>query len=333
MSQGLALLRILADGRFHSGEQLGACLDISRAGVWKRLRALKARGFDIHSVRGRGHRLAQPVELLAVDRIRAALPESTRTRLASIEIHDELDSTSSTLLERAATLPSGTVCLAEAQRRGRGRQGRVWHSPCARNLYLSLLWRFPRGPEALGGLSLVVGLAVLQALADIGVGDAGIKWPNDILRDDAKLAGVLIELSGESGGASCVVIGIGINVDMAGGAEPVPVDQPWTDIVTATGSAVSRNLLAALVLQRLTTTLDRFQSDGLAAFLEAWRARDLLLDRQVVLHGARGKVSGIARGIDSDGALLLEQEGLIQRHHAGDISLRAASDGRREVAA
>lgn len=325
MPNGHELLRILADGRFHSGEQLGQRLGLSRAGVWKRLHALKQRGLDIHSVRGRGHRLAAPLELLSADAIRAELPPAVRARIADIEIHYETDSTNGALLARAARLPSGIACLAESQRRGRGRQGRPWLSPCARNLYLSLLWRFPTGPDTLGGLSLAAGLAVLAALDAIGVRDAGIKWPNDIVHDGAKLAGVLIELSGESGGAACVVIGVGINVDMPLALAREHIDQPWTDLRTAIGAAPSRNRLAAAVLRHLVATIERFEAEGFAPLLDTWRARDLLAGRVVRVRNGDAVLDGIARGVDPGGALLVERAGGLVRCHAGDVQVRALS--------
>ncbi len=322
MPHGHELLRILSDGCFHSGEQIGQQLGISRAGVWKRLRALKRQGLDLHSVRGRGHRLAAPIELLSAETIRADLPPRVSASVADIEVHHEIDSTNSELLARATALPSGTVCLAEAQRMGRGRQGRHWVSPCARNLYLSLLWRFPSGPDALGGLSLAIGLAVLGALEAVGVADAGIKWPNDIVWREAKLAGVLIELSGESGGTACVVIGVGINVDMPRALAPELIDQRWTDARTALAAPLSRNRLAAMVIQHLLEMLTRYQAGGFAPLLDAWRARDVLAGRSVRVSNGAIAIDGIARGVDTGGALLLEQDGVIRRCHAGDVQVR-----------
>jgi BirA family biotin operon repressor/biotin-[acetyl-CoA-carboxylase] ligase len=331
MSHGLALLRILSDGRFHSGEDLGSALGVGRAAVWKCLQGLRAGGMEIQSVPGRGYRLASALEPLSEETILGALPASVRARLGGLELHYELDSTNSALLRRAAALPPGTVCLAEMQHAGRGRRGRNWVSPCARNLYLSLLWRFPRGPDALAGLALVVGLAALRALEDEGVRGAAVKWPNDIVWQGAKLAGALIELSGESGGSSCVVIGIGINVDMPGVAAgntmddaiAVAIGQRWTDARTAAGAPVSRNRLAAGVLHRLCSALDRFQAGGLVAFMDEWRARDALRDRAVTVELESGGRHGIARGVDAGGALLVEENGVLRAYHSGDVSVRA----------
>lgn len=324
MSHGQELLRILSDGRFHSGEALGKSLGVGRAAVWKCLHGLREAGLQIHSVPGRGYRLGEALELLSAETIQRALPPATRARLGPLALHYEIDSTNSELLRGAGSLPSGAVCLAEAQRAGRGRHGRRWVSPCARNLYLSLLWRFPRGPDALAGLALTVGLAVLRALEDVGVRGAAVKWPNDVIWRGAKLAGALIELSGESGGASCVVIGVGINVAMPRALAEDAIGQAWVDAATAAGNPVSRNRLAAAVLYRLVETLERFESGGLAAFMEEWRGRDALYGRTVAILDARGdEVTGIARGIDAGGALLVEhRDGELRRYLSGDVSVR-----------
>ncbi|MCC6302470.1 MAG: bifunctional biotin--[acetyl-CoA-carboxylase] ligase/biotin operon repressor BirA [Gammaproteobacteria bacterium] len=326
MLQGSALLGILADGQFHSGEVLGRTLGISRAGVWKHLQALKARGIEIDSVPGKGHRLNGSIELLSEADIRAGFGDTARVRLAGLELHQQIDSTNSELRRRAAALPSGFACLAEAQTAGRGRSNRVWLSPYARNLYLSLLWRFDTGPDALSGLSLAVGVAVVRALRRTGVADAGLKWPNDILWRDAKLAGTLIEMNGESCGDCSVVIGVGINVCMPrllGAA----IDQAWTDLASVTGTHPSRNRLAAVLLDELAEMLAGFEKTGLAPLLEEWRRHDIMLGREVTVTTAGGGESGIARGIDDRGALLVEADGVVRPYLSGDVSLRLRDTG------
>lgn len=324
MPHGPELLRILSDGRFHSGEDLGKALGVGRAAVWKRLRALRDTGLEFDSVPGRGYRLAEPLELLVPEIIIGALAAGTRERLGPLEIHYEIDSTNSEWLRRAASLPSGAVCFAESQRAGRGRRGRDWLSPCARNLYLSVLWRFPRGPETLGGLSLAVGLAVRAALEDAGVPGVTVKWPNDVLYRGSKLAGALIELSGEAGGASCVIVGVGINVSMPR-EHAAAIAQPWTDASRAAGTTISRNRLAAAVLDRLCAALACFGEHGLAPFLPEWRRHDALHGQPVTLLGTEAS-HGIVRGVDVDGALLTEDErGLESRWLSGDVSLRGAA--------
>jgi BirA family biotin operon repressor/biotin-[acetyl-CoA-carboxylase] ligase len=319
-SNSLQLLRILADGRFHSGERLGGALGVSRSGVWKNLRRLRADGVEIHSVRGKGYRLAGPIELLDAEAIRAAVAETSRPLVPRIETHYELDSTNSEWLRRAAELPAGAVCLAEVQRAGRGRLNRRWVAPCGSGLCLSMLWRFSRGPDALIGLGLVVGLAVLRALDQMNVPDAGLKWPNDIVCRGAKLAGSLIELSGESGGNACAVVGVGINVTMPRAAGRT-IDQPWIDLSGLCGK-VSRNRLAGGVIHHLVQALARFDDKGLGAFIEEWRSRDALAGRPVSIRTMAGEDQGVARGIDASGALLVEAGGEVRRYFAGDVSVR-----------
>lgn len=321
MPQGTELLTILADGHFHSGESLGQSLGISRAAVWKHLQALKGRGIEIHSVPGKGYRLTDSIELLSEPQIRAALSPLARARLRGLELCQRIDSTNSELRRRAADLPSGVVCLAEEQSAGRGRHNRAWSSPYARNLYLSLLWRFDAGPDALSGLSLAVGVAVLRALVQMGASGIGLKWPNDLLWRGAKCAGILIEMSGESCGNCSVVIGIGVNVDMPeelGAA----IDQPWIDLKTICERRVSRNRLAGAIISQLIEVLDEFEAAGIAPLMEEWRQRDVVCGEPVVIATAHGEEAGIARGIDPSGALLVEGGNGIKRYRSGDVSLR-----------
>lgn len=334
MVQGTALLRILADGRVHSGEALGQALGMSRAGVWKHLRSLKALGIEILSVPGKGHRLASPIELLAEAPIRAALSAPARARLQGLELHQQIDSTNSELRRRAAALPAAYVCIAEAQTAGRGRHNRAWVSPYARNLYLSLLWRFDAGPEALQGLSLAAGVAVLRALSRVGIDGVGLKWPNDLLWRGAKCAGALVEMTGESCGSCSVVIGVGINVDMPR-PQGAGIAQPWTDLTTISGRAISRNQLAAVLISTLIEMLEVFEQTGFMPMLEEWRRHDVLRGQAVVVVGSSGDEGGVARGIDDGGALLVESGGRIKRHLSGDVSLRPlivlSADERRAV--
>lgn len=322
MESRLKLLEILADGRFRSGEVLGAYLGVSRAAVWKQLRALKHLGVDIQAVRGRGYRVAYPIEFLNADALRSRMTASALATVARLEIIAELDSTN-TYLKRLAQegAPGGTVCLAETQRAGRGRLGRVWVSPFASNLYLSMLWRFADGPAALAGLSLVAGVALVQALKHFVPQGLGLKWPNDVQWQGHKLAGVLIEVAGESAGPSHAVIGIGINVRMPESAAQ-DIGQPWTDLARCLGDAPSRNALAAAVLDALIESLRGFESDGLAPFLEAWREHDVMTGKSVQLRLPNGVIAGEAQGIDANGALVLRVGDELRRFAAGEISLR-----------
>jgi len=317
------VLACLADGRFHSGEALAGRLGLSRAAIWKATRGLAAAGVEIHAVRGRGYRLAAVHEPLDAERIQAELGSEAAAWLARLEILHEVDSTNQYLLARAMDGGGpGWVCLAESQRQGRGRRGRHWHSPPGRNIYLSLLWRYPEGPEVLAGLSLAVGVVIARMLREAGVDDLALKWPNDLLCRGRKLGGVLLESAGESGGDCHVVVGIGLNVGMpVGGTEAI--DQPWSDLVSELGSDTPpRNCLAGRLLDRLLPLLASYPEGGLEPYLDEWQGLDALVGQEVRLQLGSREVCGRHRGVDRDGALLLEHDGEVRRYHGGEVSLR-----------
>jgi BirA family biotin operon repressor/biotin-[acetyl-CoA-carboxylase] ligase len=317
------LLRLLADGRFHSGTALGGALGIGRSAVWKQIRAVEALGLGIHAVRGKGYRLAAPLELLDRDLIASGLESAGAGSLRGIEIFHRIDSTNRYLTERAAEgLQGPYLCLAEAQSAGRGRRGRSWSSPFGRNLYLSLLWRFEFGAGAVPALSLAAGAAVAAALEDLGVAGMGIKWPNDLYHGGCKLGGLLIELAGESSGPWDAVIGVGVNIDMKdlGG---VDIDQPWTDLRSALGRRPGRNRVAIAVVAALLRALPQFQRAGFAPFRQSFLRFDLTRGREVELrHGAETVKRGRSLGVGDDGALLLEGDAGVSQVTSGEISLR-----------
>jgi BirA family biotin operon repressor/biotin-[acetyl-CoA-carboxylase] ligase len=320
------LLNCLSDGEFHSGEALGTGLGISRMAVWKHLKALRELGIELVTVRGKGYRLPVSCELLDRDEILAnASPESLAV-LGPVEVLVETDSTNTRLREQALNgAHSGSVCLAELQHSGRGRHGRSWVSPFAANLYLSLLWRSPLGVAALGGLSLVAGLAVLRCVQSFGVTGAGLKWPNDVLARDAKLAGILIDVAGESAGPCAVVIGVGINVAMRDGAA-CAIDQAWTDLHSLTGRRdISRNRLAARLLDCLLPALQVFESGGMQPFMTDWQRHDLVSGRQIDLRLPNVVVRGTACGIDEGGALLVDTASGRRRFTSGEVSVRVVT--------
>jgi BirA family biotin operon repressor/biotin-[acetyl-CoA-carboxylase] ligase len=318
------LIEMLADGRFQSGQMLGAELGLTRAGVWKQLRKFDSLGLDLQAIRGRGYRLARPLELLDSSRIESQVSRATRKRISRLDVRPEVDSTSSVLRRQlTAEAQSGHVCIAETQSAGRGRRGRGWFSPFGANLYLSMLWRFECGPAALGGLSLAAGVAVLKTVQRAGVDQAGLKWPNDIYSQDAKLAGVLVELFGEAAGPCQAIIGVGINVAMPDRARHL-IDQPWIDVQRLVSAKVSRNHLASGLLDELVATLSRYEAEGLGPFVDSWQAHDLLAGRLVEVRFPHKIVRGNAEGIDLQGALLVKVQGELQRFTSGDVSVRPA---------
>lgn len=312
----LKLIAMLADGDFHSGEQLGEYLGMSRAAVNKHIQTVREWGVDVFTVPGKGYSLPAPIQLLEAQRITALLDEKQVTVLPVV------DSTNQYLLDRIASLQSGDACVAEYQQAGRGRRGRQWVSPFGANLYLSMFWRLEQGPAAAIGLSLVIGIVMTEVLQRLGAEKVRVKWPNDLYLNDRKLAGILVELTGKTGDAAQIVIGAGINLAMRD-TQSDSINQGWINLQEA-GIAINRNELAATLLNEMRQSLRQFESEGLSPFIARWRELDNFIDRPVKLLIGEQQILGIARGIDQQGALLLEQDGVIKPFIGGEISLRSA---------
>ncbi|MCH9272271.1 MULTISPECIES: bifunctional biotin--[acetyl-CoA-carboxylase] ligase/biotin operon repressor BirA [Pantoea] len=310
----LKLIDILADGEFHSGEQLGETLGMSRAAINKHIQTLKSWGLEVYTVTGKGYSFPAPLQLLNEQKILGQLSQ------ADIAVIPVIDSTNQYLLERMHSLPSGSVCLAEYQQAGRGRRGRHWFSPFGTNLYMSMYWRLEQGPAAAMGLSLVIGIIMAETLRSLGAQDVRLKWPNDIYLHDRKLAGILVELTGKTGDAAQIVIGAGINLAMRT-AEAAQINQGWINLQEA-GVTINRNELAATLINRLREALPVFEQEGLTPFVTRWAELDNFINRPVKLLIGEREVHGIARGIDNQGGLQLEQDGKIQSWVGGEISLR-----------
>ena len=320
-----ALLELLAEGGARGSARLARELGTERNEVAHLVDSLREAGIDIRGDAGQGYAWPEPVELLDADRIRSALREAVRMRIHRLEIPFAIDSTNTRLLALSPPPPGwADVCATEVQHGGRGRRGRTWIAPFGASLAFSLGWSFANAASATPALSLAVGLAVSRAVERLGAADIRLKWPNDIWWDDRKLGGVLVELRSDAGGPAHVVIGIGLNISMAGAArrriEALGVRA--AALSEACSGAVSRNALAAALLDELSSMLDDFESRGFAAFRAEWSRRDALRGRSVRVQRADGVIEGIVRGVDSDGALLLEAGGRVQRHLSGDVSLR-----------
>lgn len=319
------LLVLLADGRLHSGQWLAKELAVSRAAVWKGVERLRALGVPVLALARRGYRLTSPVEMLDARRIRATVNPRRLEQLRGLEVLFEVDSTNTRLLGKAPP-PAGRAdaCLSELQHAGRGRRGRRWIAPFGAGVALSVAWTFRDGAGALAALSLAVGVAVARALGRAGAQGVALKWPNDIWFEDRKIGGVLIELRAEAGGPAHVVIGVGVNValsvetrlEIGTGGNAVAA------VADACAAVPSRNLLVGAILDELLSMLGEFEREGFAAFREAWSALDALGGRPVRVLLADDAVCGRARGVDRDGALLLETGDGVRRFVSGDASLR-----------
>ena len=317
------LVAALADGEPCSGSELARRFGVTRAAVWKRLSELREAGLPLAAVAGRGYRLALPLELLDADAIRSALPGAVRARYGDIAVHWEIDSTSSELLRGAASRSDLAVCLAEQQSAGRGRRGRQWQSPLLCNVYLSVLKRFERGMGSLAGLSLAVGVAVARALERCGASALQLKWPNDVLAGDGKLAGILVELGGEFLGPCHAVIGIGVNLYLPE-AVRAAIEQPVADLATLCAPLPPRNQVVAVLLDELARVLDMFAADGFAALRGEFEIRDRLRGRTITLSDADGVQHGQGAGVDARGALLLRQGDTMAAFDSAEVTVRPA---------
>lgn len=260
------------------------------------------------------------VELLDRSLILGQLDSRLREKLTGLVIEQTLDSTNSALQRIDTKQQHGRVILAEQQTAGRGRRGRHWHSPEGGNLYLSLGWRFSQSMVDLGCLPLVVALSAAQALTRSGLEGHRIKWPNDLLLDNKKLCGCLVEVQGDAKGPCHAVLGIGINIRMPASQAATAIDQPWTDLQSHLPDC-SRNHLAALLLEEMLVKLSLFAAKGFAPFTEQWEQMDALKGRRVDVAAGNRILHGIVAGIDNDGALRLDTGREILSLHSGEVSI------------
>lgn len=321
------ILALLVDGQFHSGTELSDILGVSRSAIWKHMQFLASVGLPYSAVSGKGYRLERPLELLAPHKIGLALNNQAKSLISSLEIHQQIDSTNRYLSEQAQKhAPSGSICLAEYQTAGKGRRGRQWVSPFGSNIYLSILWRFQQGPAGISGLSLAIGVAVIRALKIYGIDELGLKWPNDLYSQGKKFGGILVEVSGESGGPCVAVIGLGLNMFLPE-AEAEGISQAWTDLNKITGrNDLARNELAGLLLNELLPVVAEFETLGIKAYLDEWRDYDCLKQKSATLFIANQPFTGIVQGIDDSGMLLIKRpDGSIQTFASGEVSFNDSS--------
>lgn len=316
------LLAILADGEYHSGEELGRSLGISRTAVWKQVQKLAECGLQIESQKGCGYRLPGGLDLLDPEQLERGVsccPHKVRPHLSVQGVV-----TSTNELARAAAESgdaTGRVFLAEQQTSGRGRRGRQWISPMGRNIYLSVVWGFDGGVQALEGLSLAIGVAVKQALESRGVSGLEFKWPNDLLWQKKKLGGILLEVLGDPAGFCQVVVGVGINLNMPATSGEL-IGQDWVDVNQILAQPVGRNDLAAALVNEIFSLLAEYHERGFTACRQEWLRHDAFANQPVTLMLMNKTVQGVARGVDESGALLVETDEGLQTFSGGEISLR-----------
>lgn len=314
------VVKRLADGKFHSGEELGDWLGVSRAAVWKYLQKLEGLGIAISSIKGRGYAIPGGLDLLDAAQITSLLECSAPLTL---EVLPVVDSTNSFLMRQAES--SGRACFAEFQTAGRGRRGRSWISPMASNLYCSLGWSFEGGAAAIEGLSLALGVGITRLLKKQGISGVELKWPNDILYEKKKLAGILIEMTGDPAGYCQVIIGVGLNISMHVD-QANNIDQPWVALASIMNEQgvpyISRNEWAAGLLTEMISILSSYQDLGFAHYREEWMSAAAYRGLNVELLNGQASISGVMQGVTETGALLLSTPEGERRFYGGEVSLR-----------
>jgi BirA family biotin operon repressor/biotin-[acetyl-CoA-carboxylase] ligase len=314
------ILQVLADGNFHSGEDLAQQFKVTRATIWNAIGHAETLGIEIFSVRGRGYKLPQAIDLLDKNEVLKAIGE--QRAWFKLEVLDEVTSTNTYLMQHKNTAHA-TCVAAHVQTHGKGRRGRTWVSQLGASLTFSLLWRFQCGATALSGLSLAVGVALIRALASLGVSNVQLKWPNDVLVEGKKLAGILIELQGDLEGPSAAVIGVGFNLNLPKNVLE-SIDQPAIDLAAV--KPINQNELLGMLLKHLADVLSGFEAHGFIGLRDEWLRYHAYENKPVSMLLPDGRhVQGVVKSIADDGILLVETALGLQRFSAGEIGLRGES--------
>ena len=312
------ILRLLADGQFHSGEDLARQFKVTRATIWNAVNHAETLGIEVFSVRGRGYKLPQPIELLDENEVLQAIGE--QRAWFKLEVLDAVASTNTYLMQNKSAAHA-TCVAAHLQTSGKGRRGRTWVSQIGASLTFSLLWRFQCGAAALSGLSLAVGVALMRTLHGFGINQAQLKWPNDVLIDGKKLAGILIELQGDMEGPSAAVIGVGVNLNLPKNVLH-GIDQPAIDLAS-TSAPIDQNELLGVLLKHLADVLSGFEQHGFIGLRDEWQSHHAYRGKPVRMLLPDGRdVQGVVKNVAEDGILLVETALGLQRFSAGEISLR-----------
>jgi len=326
------LLNVLADGEFHSGQHLAEQIGVSRTAVWKLVAKLQSWDIEIYSVKGKGYKIPDGLNLIDKNKL-DSLVENKLKHFPQIDLLTTIDSTStyiSNKWDKSAEkkneqnknfIPSGRVCIAEHQSEGRGRKGNHWISPFGANLYFSIGIELPVGLSVLGGLSLAIGIGLTEAINKITGNKVKLKWPNDLLCKNRKLAGILVEASGDSNDTSFINIGIGINWDMPEKLSK-EINQPWINLLEILSKKIDKTRFMANLLIELDQTIDRFIHQGFEAFNKKWKKNSAFIDQAVTIKTHNANIDGIEKGIDKNGAIIVQTNQGEKTFYSGEVSLR-----------
>ena len=316
----LSLLQERKDS-FVSGAELSRMMDISRSAVWKQITALRNLGYEIAAEPSKGYRLESAPDALLPAEIRQGL--QTEVVGSKIICLQETVSTNTVAFRMAEDgAPEGTTVVADSQTGGKGRLGRVWASPPGVNLYCSVILRPPIQPMTAPQLTFLSVVALARAIERLTPVSPRIKWPNDILIEGKKVAGLLNEMSAETDKVNFVVLGIGVNLNMTTDQFPADLRHPATSLFIESGIKVRRTDFARCLLQELDAVYGVFLRDGYGPVRREWLERSRLAGESVTVSDNGRMTSGKVLGIDEYGALLLEREdGSMLQVLAGDVRL------------
>ncbi|MGY8814856.1 MAG: biotin--[acetyl-CoA-carboxylase] ligase [Gammaproteobacteria bacterium] len=318
----IEVLKILADGELYSGQVLAEKMGVSRAAIWKKINNIKNKNVEIKSIKGKGYCLTSPIELLDENIIRNQLSASVHEHLQSLKLLYQTKSTNQYLMEQIACFPiHANVLLAEYQSEGKGRGKNKWLSGPGIGLCLSIGWHFDYIPKTFSALSLAIGVVIAKSLAKQEIIGIKLKWPNDVLYEDAKLGGILIESRGQHAGSVDVVIGIGINVNLPSHLS-CQIEQKTTDLSHVYGYLPSRNSLAVILINSMFELLSTYQKHGFEEYIDDWCKLDVSKGKQGIVHLNDNNVEGTVDGIDHNGNLLMIVNGKRTKYSSGDLTIK-----------
>ncbi len=329
-----AILTILADGEFHSGQSIADELGISRSAVWKLIKKIQTWQVEVYSVTGKGYKIPNGLELIDEQFLQTELQQKN-SLIKQVEVLTSIDSTAEHLAREWKTQSNektsdwsdssyARVCVAEHQTAGRGRKGRTWVSPFGANLYFSIGFQLPLGLTALGGLSLAVGMGLCQTLNCFSNKPIKIKWPNDLLVNQHKMAGILVEASGDTNDTSFLNIGVGLNWDMQT-KQAETIEQDWANLKPLLSKRLSRSQVMLAILCDLDKTIQSYLQHGFSFFMPNWPELSAFYQQSVVLDVPNKKIQGIEIGVEQNGALKLQTKQGVEVFHSGEVSLRGAT--------